>query len=79
MSAATITSKGQITIPRDIRALLKLQSGDKVSFVVNDQGMVNFIPVTKSVTRLKGIVSKPAKPVSIEAMNATIRAKGSRD
>ncbi len=45
MSAATITSKGQITIPKDIRALLDLNTGDKVSFVVDDRGLVNLVPV----------------------------------
>jgi len=78
MTAATITSKGQITIPKDIRSLLSLQSGDRIDFVVDDQGKVSFIPVTKNVTSLKGIVAKPAKPVSIEDMDATIKSRGSR-
>ncbi len=78
MSAATITSKGQITIPKNIRALLGLQCGDKISFVVNEQGAVNFVPVTKSIITLKGIVTKPKKPVSIEDMNATVRARAGR-
>ncbi|SOD22719.1 looped-hinge helix DNA binding domain-containing protein, AbrB family [Nitrosomonas ureae] len=47
MSTAKITSKGQITIPIEIRTLLDLQNGDKVNFIVSDSGQVNFIPVTK--------------------------------
>ena len=78
MSMATVTSKGQITIPKNIRVLLGLQSGDKISFIVDDQGVVSVIPVTKRVTSIKGIVSKPKKPVSIEEMNATVREKGAR-
>ena len=78
MSAATITSKGQITIPKDIRVLLDLQAGDKISFFVNEEGGVNFVPVTQKITTLKGIVAKPSKPVSIEEMNATIKARGRR-
>ena len=78
MSTATITSKGQITIPKDIRAFLNLQSGDKINFIVDDQGAVNFVPITKSITTLKGSVAKPSKPVSIDDMNATVKARGSQ-
>jgi len=79
MSAATITSKGQITIPKDIRALLDLHSGDKINFLVNESGEVRFVPVTQNVSTLKGIVAKPKKAVSIEDMKATIKARGSQD
>ena len=65
MSAVTITSKGQITIPKDIRALLDLNTGDKVSFVVDDRGLVNLVPVTRHVSSLKGIVNKPGAAVTI--------------
>ncbi len=75
MSAATITSKGQITIPKDVRSLLGLESGDKVSFIVDDQGAVSFVPMTKEVTTLKGIVAKPSQPVSVETMKATVKAR----
>ncbi|MES9854627.1 MAG: AbrB/MazE/SpoVT family DNA-binding domain-containing protein [Candidatus Thiodiazotropha sp. L084R] len=78
MSAATITSKGQITIPRDVRARLGLRSGDKINFIFEDDDRVSFIPVTKSVTSLKGIVAKPAKAVSIEDMAATVKVRGGR-
>lgn len=78
MSAATITSKGQITIPKDIRALLDLNTGDKVSFVVDDRGLVNLVPVTRDVSVLKGIVSKPESAVSIEDMDAAIKKKASK-
>ncbi len=78
MSAATITSKGQITIPKDVRARLGLHSGDKIDFIFEDDDRVSFIPVTKSVTSLKGIVPKPDKAVSIEDMAATVKARGGR-
>ncbi len=78
MSAATITSKGQITIPKDVRARLSLHSGDKINFIIEGDDRVSFIPVTKSVTTLKGIIVKPAKSVSIEDMAATVKARGGR-
>lgn len=78
MPAATITSKGQITIPKDIRVLLDLRTGDKINFIVNDEGAVNLVPVTQKITTLKGIVSKPNKPVSVDDMNATVKTRRGR-
>jgi len=78
MSTATITSKGQITIPKDIRALLDLNTGDKVNFIVDDHGLVNLVPATRHVSVLKGIVSKPKSAVSIEDMNTAIKNKASK-
>lgn len=78
MSAATITSKGQITIPKDIRTLLDLQSGDKINFVVEESGEVRFLPATQDVSTLKGIIVKPKKAVTIEDMKASIKARAGR-
>ncbi len=78
MPAATITSKGQITIPKDIRVLLDLQAGDKINFIIDDEGGVNFVPVTQKITTLKGIVDRPSKPVSIDEMNATVKTRRGR-
>lgn len=78
MSAATITSKGQITIPKDVRERLGLHSGDKICFIFEGNDRVSFIPVTKSIASLKGIVAKPDKAVSIEDMEKTVKARGGR-
>jgi AbrB family looped-hinge helix DNA binding protein len=78
MSAATITSKGQITIPKDIRVLLDLQSGDKINFIVEESGEVRFLPATQEISTLKGIIAKPKKAVTVEEMEATIKARASR-
>jgi AbrB family looped-hinge helix DNA binding protein len=75
---ATLTSKGQITIPKEIRDRLKLQTGDKVEFIVDDDGRVELVPVTGSVTRLKGMLPRPKRPVSLEAMEAAIRERAGR-
>jgi len=75
MSVATITSKGQITIPKDVRTRLGLHSGDKVHFLIEDGDRVVFVPATKSIGSLKGIVAKPDKPASIEDMEATVKAR----
>ena len=79
MAVATITSKGQITIPREVRILLGLESGDKVDFSFDSKGKVTFIPITKKLSSLKGLVPKPKEPVSLESMKATVKARGARD
>ncbi len=78
MSTATVTSKGQITIPVEIRTKLDLQTGDRVDFVIDESGRVSFLPVTKNIVSLKGIIAKPDKSVSIEDMKATVRARGGK-
>ena len=72
MPAATITSKGQITIPAPVRAALNLDVGDRVEFVELEKGRFAIVPATIPLQRLKGIIRKPERPVSIEEMNAAI-------
>jgi AbrB family looped-hinge helix DNA binding protein len=76
MPLATISSRGQITIPADVRVALNLKRGDKVNFIIIGNE-VRFLPVTKDITTLKGFIKKPLKPVSIEEMNETVKTRGS--
>ena len=69
---ATITSKGQVTIPKPIRDRLHLEPGDKIDFVLQEDGDLRITPVTASVTRLKGMVPKPGLPVSLAEMEEAI-------
>jgi len=78
MSTATITSKGQITIPALVRAAMGIGAGDRVEFVQVEQGRFEIVATAGSVAALKGLVRKPAFPVTIEAMNEAIAAKGAR-
>ena len=78
MSAATITSKGQITLPKAVRDQLELGPGDRVDFVLAADGRFDLIPVKASVKSLKGCVPAPKKPVTIEAMAAAVRARAKR-
>ena len=73
---ATMTSKGQITFPKMIRDLLKLQAGDKFEFTLLDNGKLLVVPMTASVSKLKGMLPAPRKAFSLEEMDAAI-AKGS--
>lgn len=76
MTTATVTSKGQITIPAQIREALHVSAGDRVEFVQVEAGRYEFIAATRSVTELKGMFGQPTKVVSIEDMNAAIAARG---
>lgn len=78
MTSATLTSKGQITIPSKVRAVLGVDSGDRLEFVEVQPGRFEIIAATHSVTALKGLIRKPAKPVTIEAMNAAIVSQGAK-
>ncbi len=72
MSTATLTSKGQITIPADVRRILNVQSGDRVEFVQVEPGRFELVAATRSVRDLKGMFGATARTISIDDMNRTI-------
>jgi AbrB family looped-hinge helix DNA binding protein len=76
MSSATLTSKGQITIPASVREALGVNTGDRVEFVEVSPGRYEFVAATRSVTALKGMFGKPRRTVSIKEMNAVIARRG---
>jgi antitoxin PrlF len=77
MPSATVTSKGQLTLPKAIRDLLRLGAGDRVDFIVKDDGTVVLRPATVDVRELKGLLHrKGLTPLSVEEMNAIIRRRG---
>jgi AbrB family looped-hinge helix DNA binding protein len=74
MPAATLTSKGQITLPKPIRELLRLDTGDTVEFIVAENGEVQVRAGRYDVRDLRGLLRKPGrKAVSLEAMDDAIR------
>ena len=73
MAVATLTSKGQTTIPKEIRDLLKLAPGDKLDFVVESDGRVVLRPATLDVRALRGMLQKKGrKAVSLEQMDRAV-------
>ena len=76
MPTSTLTSKGQTVIPKAVRNHLGLQPGDKLDFVVQDNGDVLIRPAVHDVKRLKGMLFSPgSKPVTIEDMNLAIKQR----
>ena len=74
----TLTSKGQITLPKGLRDKLCLSAGDRIEFVVEDNRSVRLLAKPLSVNRLKGMLPRPDKPISLEEMNKAIRYFGNR-
>ena len=73
MATSTVTSKGQITIPKEIREHLKLRTGHRVEFYVDSAGQVLLKPRNKDIRSLKGIIrSRRRRAVSVEEMNEAI-------
>ena len=79
MTTATITSKGQVTIPKDVRIRLGIGTGDRVEFVEIQDGVFQIVAATRDVQALKGIVPKPKKPVTIEDMSQAVTEMGGAD
>jgi len=78
MSTAMITTKGQVTIPKNVRDTLHVQMGDRIEFIQISEERYEIIAVTKNVEQLKGIVkSKNKKAVSIDEMNNALALIGS--
>ena len=75
MPAAKLTSKGQTTIPKAVRDHLRLRPGDRMEFILEDNGRVILVPAVVDVRELKGILQPPKKPVTIEKMKKVIRKR----
>jgi len=76
MTTATLSSKGQITIPLLVRQKLGVDTGDRVEFIELANGQFALVPATEDVRTLKGIVPKPRTPLSVEEMRRIIANRG---
>ena len=73
MAEATITSKGQITVPKEVRKALNVQEGDVLDFVIDERGLVTVRPLRKDFRRLMGMLKNEVKrPLTVEEMNEAI-------
>ncbi|TQF00170.1 MAG: AbrB/MazE/SpoVT family DNA-binding domain-containing protein [Spiribacter salinus] len=72
----TLTGKGQVTLPKALRERLRLSPGDRIEFAIEEDGRVRLWVKQGSIKRLKGLLPKPEKPVSLAEMDEAIQ-KGS--
>jgi antitoxin PrlF len=74
MALATLTTKGQVTIPKKIRESLKLHTGDKIEIIVTEKREAIIRPISKKVDDIFCKLHKPGrKAVTLEAMDDAIR------
>lgn len=70
---ATLSSKNQATIPKQVREYLHLSPGDRFKFFLQPDGVVVILPKIP-VAKLKGSLPKPKRPISVEEMNAALQS-----
>ncbi len=76
MPTATVTSKGQVTVPKPIRDRLKLHTGDRLDFVLEEEGKVILRKASIPIQELEGILHRAdRKSVSLEEMKETVRRR----
>ena len=74
MALATLTTKGQVTIPKQVRESLKLHTGDKIEIIVTKNREALIRPISKKVDDIFSKLYKPTrKSVSVESMNDAIK------
>ncbi|CAN5833886.1 AbrB/MazE/SpoVT family DNA-binding domain-containing protein [soil metagenome] len=74
MATTTMTSKGQLTVPKQVREELGLTPGTRVSFTRTTAGDYVLSVRTRSVRDLRGCLSHQGPPVSLEQMDEAIAA-----
>jgi len=73
MATATVTSKGQITLPKEVREHLGLKRGDRVDFSIDSQGDVHVRAAKRQIGELFGFLKRPgAEALPLEEFNETI-------
>ena len=75
--SATVSSKGQVVIPGDVRKRLGLVQGSVLRFVL-EADSVRLLPAAGDVRRLKGRLAQPAAPVTVDAMNSAVAERRAR-
>ncbi len=79
MPTATLTTKGQITIPKAVRDRLRLRTGQRLEFQFDPKGQLVLTPRTRDIRALKGILRSPRpRAVSVQEMNEAIAEGFSR-
>jgi AbrB family looped-hinge helix DNA binding protein len=79
MPISILSSKGRVTIPREIRVHLNLKPGDKVEFVIQGEGKVRLFAKNRDVRELRGMLGPVRKRLTIRQMDDGIRRAVARD
>ena len=74
---STVSEKGQLVIPREIRKVLDVQRGDKLAWIVEDDGTIRVSVAKGDLMALKGRIKSGGRSVSVEEMDEAIKAGAS--
>ena len=70
---ATLTNKGQVTLPKELRERLGLTAGSRLDFSIDDNGELRARLVATTALGLAGLLRRPGQPpVTVEQMNEAI-------
>ena len=73
---ATLTSKGQVTLPAPFRAALRLDAGARLDFALQDDGSIRVVPVSRDPLAVCAVLPKPLRgPVSVADMRAAVAGR----
>ena len=77
MDTAKVTSKGQVTIPKRVRALMAIETGDRLAFDLDEGGSLQVSRVQGERRPLRGLLSEYAKPgiVDEERVRVALRSR----
>ena len=74
MPVSTLTSKGQVTIPKRVREQLRLETGDRLDFRVEEDGSIRVYPIARRVSEVFGVFAEKAKrPYSTGEIKKKVR------
>ena len=73
MDESTLSSKGQVTIPKTIRTRMRLKTGDRLRFVVEADGSVRLAAATRDVSTLRDVLPPPKRRATLEDIDKAIR------
>lgn len=80
MPSSTLTSKGQVTLPKEVRDHLHVAPGDRVDFLIDESGIVTVRPARSRLAGFGGMLHRPGRRVvTVEEMDeATAREQSRR-
>ena len=73
MTSAKMTSKGQVTIPKEVRDRLGVHPGDRIAFEIRPDGTARMLPLCKTAADVSGILKRaPRRRFTVEEMDQAV-------
>lgn len=75
VATSKITSKGQVTVPEDIRRALRIARGDRLEWIATREGRVEVRKVNGRLSALVGLLGKPRRSATVQEMDEAVKAR----